>query len=79
MRLLVLILAALLVLQGAIARADNWQTPGEIQQPKGPWMQKAIQQPRGLWLTPGAIQTPKAATTTTSAWASAVSPACATG
>ncbi len=60
MRLLALILAALLVLQGGIARAGNWQTPGEIQQPKGPWLQpKAFQQPRGPWLTPGAIQTPR--------------------
>ena len=60
MRLIVLIIAALLVLQGGIARAGNWQTPGEIQQPKGPWLQpKAFQQPRGPWLTPGAIQAPR--------------------
>jgi outer membrane protein OmpA-like peptidoglycan-associated protein len=36
----------------ATASAQNWQTPGEIQQPG------EIRQPTGPWLTPGEIQKP---------------------
>jgi outer membrane protein OmpA-like peptidoglycan-associated protein len=41
--------------------AGNWQTPGEIQQPKGTWQTPGqIQQPKGPVQTPGEITRPKA-------------------
>lgn len=53
----------LVALQGSSivpAFAGNWQTPGEIQQPKGNWQVPGeIQQPKGTWQTPGQIQQAK--------------------
>ena len=45
-----LILAATALVLGGVAEAGIWQTPGDIQQPKGPWLlPKPIEQPRQKW------------------------------